>query len=199
MKKAIIIFCSFVFILAVILPLLPLEGEAEVYDSAIRLHVLANSDSDEDQALKLKVRDTVLELVSEEIEGCSTRYDAQLKVEDIRDDITIAAQNRIYDEGYDYAVHVTLDNEYYPTREYEGVRMPAGTYLSLRVLIGDAAGQNWWCVLYPPLCTSAAKPESTLKEAGFTPSQIRILTEGESPRYKVKFRILEIIEQFIEN
>lgn len=191
-KKALICFCTLVFIAAVLLPLLPLEGEAQVYDSAIRLHVLANSDSDEDQALKLKVRDSILELVSKEIEGCNTRYDAQCKVEDIRDDITIAAQNRIYAEGYDYAVHVTLDNEYYPTREYEGVRMPAGTYLSLRVLIGDAEGQNWWCVLYPPLCTSAAKPESTLKEAGFTPSQIRILTEGESPRYKLKFKILEM-------
>ena len=196
-KKITICFCTFVFIAAVLLPLLPLEGEAQVYDSAIRLHVLANSDSEEDQALKLKVRDTVLEFVSDEINGCNTRYDAQCKVEDIRDDITIAAQNRIYAEGYDYAVHVTLDNEYYPTREYEGIKMPAGTYLSLRVLIGDAEGQNWWWVLYPPLCTSTAKPESTLKEAGFTPSQIRILTEGESPRYKMKFKILEIFEELI--
>ncbi|MBQ4562806.1 MAG: stage II sporulation protein R [Clostridia bacterium] len=197
MKKALICFCTFVFIAAVLLPLLPLEGEAEVYDSAIRLHVLANSDDKEDQALKLKVRDSVLELVSKEIAECSTRYDAQCKVEDIRDDITIKAQNTVYEEGYDYPIHVTLDNEYYPTREYDGVKMPAGTYLSLRVLIGEAEGQNWWCVLYPPLCTSTAKPETTLKEAGFTPSQIRILTEGESPKYKLKFRILEIFEGWI--
>ena len=197
MKKALICVCTFVFIAAVLLPLLPLEGEAEVYDSAIRLHVLANSDDKEDQALKLKVRDSVLELVSKEIAECSTRYDAQCKVEDIRDDITIKAQNTVYEEGYDYPIHVTLDNEYYPTREYDGVKMPAGTYLSLRVLIGEAEGQNWWCVLYPPLCTSTAKPETTLKEAGFTPSQIRILTEGESPKYKLKFRILEIFEGWI--
>ena len=89
---------------------------------------------------------------------------------------------------------MTLDREYYPTREYEGVSMPAGTYLSLRVMIGEAKGQNWWCVLYPPLCTSSAKPESTLKQAGFTPAQIRVLTEGESPRYKLKFKFLEFFE-----
>ena len=199
MKKALICFCTLVFLAAVLLPLLPLEGEAQVYDSAIRLHVLANSDSKEDQELKLKVRDRILEFVSAEINECSTRYDAQCKVEDIRDNIAIEAQNTVYDEGYNYAVHVTFDNEYYPTREYDGVRMPAGTYMSLRVLIGDAEGQNWWCVLYPPLCTSAAKPETTLKEAGFTTSQIRILTEGESPKYKIKFRILEFFESLIDN
>lgn len=194
MKKILICFSTLVFIAALLLPLLPLQGEAEVYENAIRLHVLANSDSEEDQSLKLKVRDSVLELVSKEISECSTRYDAECKVTDIRDDIAIAAQNTVYAEGYDYPVHISLSSEYYPTREYEGVKMPAGTYMSLRVLIGDAEGQNWWCVLYPPLCTSAAKPKNTLKEAGFTPEQIRILTEGESPRYKLKFKILELFE-----
>ena len=194
MKKALIYFCTFVFILAVVMPLLPLQGEEQIYDSAIRLHVLANSDSDQDQALKLKVRDKILEFVSGEIEDCTTRYEAEQKVEDIRDDICILAKNTVCDNGYDYDIHVTLDNEYYPTREYEGVKMPAGTYLSLRVLIGDAEGQNWWCVLYPPLCTGTATPTQTLKEAGFTPSQIRILTENEHPKYKLKFRFLEIFE-----
>ncbi|MBR6513270.1 MAG: stage II sporulation protein R [Clostridia bacterium] len=192
MKKVIIFFSAFVCLTAILFPLLPLQGEAEVYDNAIRLHVLANSDSEDDQALKIKVRDAVLELVSEEITDCTSRYEAECKVEDICDNIAIAAQNKIYEEGYDYSVRVTLDNEYYPTREYEGVRMPSGTYMSLRVLIGDAEGQNWWCVLYPPLCTGTAKPKTTLKQAGFTPEQIRVLTEGESPKYKVKFKILEI-------
>ena len=194
-KKALICFCTLVFIAAVLLPLLPLEGEAQVYDSAIRLHVLANSDSEEDQALKLKVRDSILELVSKEIEGCNTRYDAECKVEDIRDDITIAAQNRIYAEGYDYAVHVTLDNEYYPTREYEGVKMPAGTYLSLRVLIGDAEGQNWWCVLFPPLClSSSVEAEDALAGAGMTEENVATITE-DKPVYRIRFKLLEFLQE----
>ncbi len=197
MKKALICFCTLVFIMAVVMPLLPLQGEGQIYDSAIRLHVLANSDSEEDQTLKLKVRDNILKFVSDEIADCSTRYEAERRVEDIRDNIGIIAQNTVYDNGYDYDIHVTLANEYYPTREYEGVSMPAGTYLSLKVMIGDAQGQNWWCVLYPPLCTSSAKPSHTLKEAGFTPSQIRILTDGETPRYKLKFKILELLEEML--
>ncbi len=194
MKRALITFCTFVFVLAVLTPLLPLEGEAQIYDEAIRLHVLANSDSDEDQALKLAVRDAVLEDVSLILENCNTRYEAEQAVRSSEDIIKESAQKIIKDNGYNYKVNITFANEYYPTKEYEGVSMPAGTYLSLKVMIGQAEGQNWWCVLYPPLCTGSASPEDTLSEAGFTPSQIRILTEGESPKYKLKFKFLEILE-----
>ncbi len=196
MKKILICFCTFVFILALITPLLPLKGEGDIYENTIRLHVLANSDDPKDQELKLKVRDSILERVSGELSDCKTRLEAEKKVEDISDDILITAQNTICENGFDYTVHLTLDHEYYPTREYEGVSMPAGTYLSLKIMIGEAEGQNWWCVLFPPLCTSSAKPKSTLKEAGFTPDQIRILTEDENPKYKLKFKFLELFESW---
>lgn len=196
MKKALVIFCTLVLLSLIITPLLPLNGEEEIYDNTIRLHVLANSDSNEDQTLKLKVRDSVLTRVRRELAECNTRLEAEQKIEDIADDIMICAQDTIRNNGYDYNVHMTLEHEYYPTREYEGVRMPAGTYLSLKIMIGEAQGKNWWCVLFPPLCTSSAKPKATLKEAGFTPSQIRILTEDEAPKYKIKFRLLELFEKW---
>lgn len=198
-KRTLIIFCTFVFLLGAILPLLPLSGETMIYDEAIRLHVLANSDSEEDQALKLKVRDSVLSCVRDKIEKCTTRYEAHATVESEIAEIEKCASDVIKNEGYDYPVKVTLTNEYYPTREYEDVRMPAGTYSSLRVLIGNADGQNWWCVLYPPLCTKSAEAKKTLSESGFTPSQIRILTDKESPKYILKFRVLEALEEIIEN
>lgn len=197
-KRFLIIFSTFVFILALVLPLLPLSGETDIYDEAIRLHVLANSDSEEDQNLKLKVRDNVLELVRQKIECCHTRYEAEQTIESNIAKIEKCAIETIKSENYDYPVKVTLTNEYYPTREYEDVRMPAGTYASLRILIGNAEGHNWWCVLYPPLCTSSAEPKKTLQQSGFSDPQIRVLTENENPKYVLKFRTLEFFEAIIE-
>lgn len=194
MKRSLICFCALVVLLAAVMPLLPLQGEEQIYDNAIRLHVIANSDSEEDQELKLLVRDRILAVIDCELDDCTSRYEAEEKIREIEDILLAEAIEEVNRNGYGYPVRVILENEYYPTREYEGVNMPAGTYLSLRVMLGDATGQNWWCVLYPPLCLDAAAPKKTLSEAGFTPSQIRILTEGENPKYKLKFKFLELIE-----
>ena len=97
--------------------------------------------------------------------------------------------------GAEPRVQVTLTKEEYPTRRYENLAFPAGPYLSLRVLIGEAAGQNWWCVLFPPLCLSAAtdkkQQEAALLSAGLTEEQYRIVTDTDKPRYKLRFKILE--------
>jgi len=191
-KRSLIIFCTLVFILCALLPVLPLQGEQEIYDNTIRLHVIANSDSEEDQELKLKVRDSVLELMSKEFQNVSTKEEAKEKIEDMKDDISLVVDNTIRNNGYNYSFKITLSKELYPTREYEGVRLPSGEYLSLRILIGEAEGKNWWCVLFPALCTSSAKPKEKLKEAGFSSEQIKILTEGEKPKYVLRFRILEL-------
>lgn len=177
---------------------LPTFSEAEIYHKVLRLHVLASSDSEEDQSLKLKVRDGILEYSEklgsiENIENAEELYSAEL--ENIKD----IAKEIIVDEGYDYSVTVSLGYEYYPSRQYDDVTLPAGEYLSLRVMIGEAAGQNWWCVLYPPLCVSAASTEQALVDAGFTPQQMQIITEGNSPRYKVKFKILESVQSLWKN
>jgi len=198
LKRAILIFSILTVLCVSLIPVLPIQGEEKIYDKTLRLHVIANSDSEEDQWLKLQVRDRILELMSSTFDEANSRKEAIDIVNTHYDELLRCAENEIADKGYDYKVDITLTEEYYPTREYEGVSLPAGNYLSLRVLIGKAEGQNWWCVLFPPLCTSSAEPKKKLKEAGFTSPQIKVLTEGESPKYKLKFRILELFNGFFD-
>jgi stage II sporulation protein R len=179
---------------AILITVCPTKSEAAVYDKVIRLHVLANSDSEEDQALKLKVRDAVLVKAAALTEGCGNRIAAEAALSEQTELLRAEAEKVLRENGCDSAVAVTIGQEHYPTRAYEGVRLPAGDYCSLRVLIGEAEGQNWWCVLFPPLCVgSASEVEEEMVSAGFTPGQIKILTETESPRYVLKFKILEIL------
>ena len=196
MKAKIILGICVSFLIAfTVMSVLPVSGEEEIYDNMIRLHVLANSDSPEDQALKLKVRDAVLEK-AEEI-SCSGPDEAYIKARESLNVLKIAAEDTIRNEGYDYSVNVTLGEEKYPERDYDGFSLPAGSYTSLRVLIGDAKGQNWWCVLFPQVCTDTATPvEERLTEAGFTSAQIRLLTDEEKPTYRIKFKLLEIFSLY---
>ncbi len=182
------------------LSFLPVHGEQEVYDTVVRLHVLANSDTEEDQALKLKVRDAVLAVTSPLVEGCTTRDEAIEILNDHLSDLEAAAESAVEAEGYDYPVTVLLGEEDYPTRVYESCAFPAGTYLSLRVLIGEGEGQNWWCCLFPPLCLSAATAKGDNEDAfiqvGLTKDQYSIITETGKTKYKVRFKILEVIEDW---
>ena len=177
---------------------MPIHGEAEIYDSVIRLHVLANSDSEEDQALKLQVRDAVLELTTPLLSDCKSQAEAQSILEANRDQLERTARAVIAREGYDYPVSIQFDMEQYPTRTYDSFCFPAGEYLSMRVCIGDAEGKNWWCCLFPPLCLGASTvPEEDAEEAfvdvGLTPSQYKVITQSDKPVYKVRFKILELL------
>ena len=191
----IIALIAFIFIFV---GLMPIHGEAAVYDSVLRLHVLANSDSEEDQALKLKVRDSILTASAPIMDGCETREDAIAAVNAAIPTLTAAANETIKNEGFDYPVSIELCEEDYPTKNYESFCFPSGSYLSLRVLIGEAEGQNWWCVLFPPLCLSAATEQNEAEDAfiavGLTDDQYKIITETDSPTYQVRFKILETIE-----
>ena len=185
-----------------VIGLLPVSGEEKIYDDVIRLHVLANSDSDEDQALKLKVRDAVLDRVGELLDGCADRESAMAKLSEREslDAIEIAAVEVIRSEGYEYDVAVSLGEESYPTRSYESLCFPSGRYTSLRIRIGESEGKNWWCVLFPRLCLGAATKSNAeaFVEAGFTPDQYKIVTDTDRPEYEVKFKILEIIEGMVD-
>lgn len=203
MKNKLTVFLlTFSAITALMLPLsalVPTSEDAELYDNVIRLHVLANSDSDADQALKLKVRDSVLETASTLLSGITDRDAAEAVLSDNLAVLEAAAHAALAAEGSSYTVSVTLTKEKYPTREYGNFALPAGKYTSLRVLIGNAEGRNWWCMLFPSLCIGAEKEasvavidESECIEAGLTPSQVKIIT-GNSPTVKVKFRILEFV------
>ncbi|MBQ9113224.1 MAG: stage II sporulation protein R [Clostridia bacterium] len=178
--------------------LLPVHGEAEIYDSVLRLHVVANSDSEADQALKLEVRDAILECNALLCEDCDSVEDARAVLEERLEEIRLCAKEKMESLGYTYDVEVRLCEEEYPTKQYGSLCFPSGEYLSLQVLIGEAAGKNWWCVLFPPLCLSAATKTQTNEDAfisvGLNPEQYRIITETQTPTYEVRFKILEALE-----
>jgi stage II sporulation protein R len=196
--KKLLIFTSSILIGIVLLGLLPTHGEDRIYDSVIRLHVIANSNSDYDQALKLKVRDRVLERASEIVAGCQSRAEAEAALRVSLDKVEAAAAEAISAAGSDCRVKVELGEEEYPTKSYESICFPAGRYMSLRVSIGESEGENWWCVLFPNLCLSAAtkkRVEEAFVEVGLTPEQYRIITETRDAKYSVRFKVLELIEQ----
>ncbi len=198
-------FCTAIVVTLVLLlalSYLPIHGEAKVYDTVLRLHVLANSDSEEDQALKLKVRDGVLAVTAPLFENATTRDEAEAIVRAHMADIQTAAEAVVTENGSNQAVTVMLDLENYPTRNYESCAFPAGEYLSLRVCLGEAEGQNWWCVLFPPLCLSAATAKEDAEDAfiqvGLSKEQYGIVTETQSSKYRARFRILEALKSWFD-
>lgn len=196
--KQILIFCIFILIGMLLLGVLPTHGEAEIYDSVVRLHVLANSDSEYDQALKLQVRDGVLAATAELLSDCTTREQALEVIGANLDTIRRSALEVIEREGAGYDVTVKLCEEDYPTKNYESVCFPAGRYMSLQVCIGEAEGKNWWCVLFPGMCLSAASKtdaEQAFIQAGLTPEQYKLVTESDGAKYKLRFKFLEILQQ----
>ena len=157
---------------------LALRTQDELADKVVRLHVLANSDSEEDQALKLKVRDVVLERATAILEQSADRREAESRLRGELLELERIAAEEIAAEGYNYPVTVELENTDFPTKEYDGFTLPAGEYLALRVIIGEGQGQNWWCVVFPPLCTAASAdvPASALA-AGFSEEEVNLITE----------------------
>mgnify|MGYP000133006221 CR=1 FL=1 len=133
-----------------------LDREQErLADQVIRLHVIANSDSPEDQALKLEVRDQVLAHAEELYPAGADRTAAAAAIQEHLPELAAAGQRVLEERGCDYAVRAELTETWFPTKEYEDFALPAGEYTALRVVIGEGAGQNWWCVLYPGLCRAA--------------------------------------------
>lgn len=161
----------------------------------IRLHVIANSDSEADQALKLEVRDKVLDFTTTVLQRSADMEDAQVRLRKELTRIETIAQREIAAQGYDYPVTAQLASAEFPLKEYDGFSLPAGEYMALRLVIGEGAGQNWWCVVYPPLCTAAATdmPETAIR-AGLSGDDVSLITE-EDAGYVLKFRSLELWEQ----
>lgn len=166
---------------------------SDIRQKVFRLHILANSDSQADQALKLKVRDRIL------AESGTLFQSANNKAQVIREartdlpQIEAIAQNEIRREGYTYPVKAQVVHMYFNTRVYGNVTLPAGDYDALRITIGAAKGHNWWCVLFPPLCLPSAEGEEKLEE-NLTPSENSAVTHGSQPQIEVKFKSLELLE-----
>lgn len=169
-----------------LLTALPVRGEEEIYSDVIRLHIIAASDTEEDQALKLAVRDAVLGVYGSALTSYPDRDSAAAAARELLPGIRSLAEQTLREAGCDKPVSVTLTEEEYPTRDYETFSLPAGRYLSLRVLIGEAEGHNWWCVLYPPLCLDTATEGELLSDAEWG-----LLTENGGGHYQVRFKLLE--------
>ena len=170
---------------------LALRAQDRLADKVVRLHVLANSDSEEDQALKLLVRDQVLERAASLLEQAGDRRQAEMLLRQALPELEEAAAREIAVNGYDYPVTAELVDAAFPTKEYDGFTLPAGEYLALRVVIGQGGGQNWWCVVFPPLCAAASGdvPAAALA-AGFTEEEIGLITE-EDQGYALRFKAVE--------
>jgi len=151
--------------------------------------VLANSDSEEDQQLKLKVRDALLKSGKNIFDGSLTRENAEEKIKEEKEILIETAEKVIEENGFDYDVEITVTEEFFTTRTYENVTLPAGKYMALRVLIGESAGKNWWCVMFPPLCIPTAQPDINLF---FTEDEIKLVESD--PKYEPRFKIVEIYE-----
>ena len=149
----------------------------------------------EDQALKLLVRDAVLERATEILEQSADRAEAEIRLRESLPELEAIAEETVRANGYDYAVTAELEDTAFPTKEYDGFSLPAGEYLALRILIGEGVGQNWWCVVFPPLCTAASAdvPETALA-AGLTEDQVSLMTE-EDGGYQLKFKAVELWER----
>lgn len=163
----------------------------------IRLHVIANSDHPADQALKLQVRDRILECAAASYEPGDDMQMACRRLSGQLDVLQRVGEQVVREQGYAYPVRVTLGSSRFPTKQYENFALPAGEYTALRVVIGEGAGENWWCVAFPPLCLGSVT--QTVDEAAaaghFTQRQVSLIT-GESEGYVVKFKAMELWERF---
>ena len=174
-----------------------LDGaQAALADQVIRLHVLANSDSAEDQALKLQVRDRILAEAETYLTPGITRDETEELLRAHLYDLAAAGAEVVGAAGYDYPVTASLEKCWFPTKEYDGFALPAGEYTALRVVIGAGEGQNWWCVAFPPLCLGAAS--GTVEDAAaagyFSQDQAALITE-EDQGYVLKFKSMELLGQ----
>lgn len=168
---------------------------SRITDSVVRFHVLANSDSEADQQLKLKVRDAVIEYLRQGMEDCTSREDAEKYLRGHISGINETARKVINEEGYEYDVKTELSEESYPVRYYANAVFPEGVYHSLRVIIGEGDGHNWWCVMYPPMCLSDQSVEYTdtslLKDTLGEEAYDVVVLSSEETVPKIKFKVVE--------
>lgn len=156
----------------------------------LRLHVVAESDSEADQRLKLLVRDELLEKGGEIFSGTLTAEQAERVILPKTEELEATAESVLRENGCNNSVKITVAEEYFATRCYENFTMPAGVYTAVRVNIGSAQGQNWWCVMFPPLCLPAA---SEAADAFFTDGEMKVVSS--SPEYEPRFKIVELYEK----
>lgn len=175
---------------------------SNISSSVFRLHVIANSDSDEDQNLKYIVRDKILDYMNSLVDtNISSKEETMEIVSENLENFKSIAQDTVYENGYDYEVNVEIGNFTFPTKTYGDIALPAGYYDALRVTIGSAEGKNWWCVMFPPLCfvdvSSGVVPEDSKEtlEESLSDEEYELIS-GSSTEFEVKFKFVEFFENF---
>ncbi len=170
----------------------------DISNSVFRLHVIANSDNKEDQNLKYIVRDNLLNYMNELCKNCKSKEEAILLVENNKDNFKQIAIDTIREQGFSYDVNINIGNFEFPTKEYGDISLPAGNYDALRVEIGNAKGQNWWCVMFPPLCfvdvscgVVPTESKELLKE-NLSEEEFTLISDNSSKEINFKFKLLEL-------
>lgn len=169
----------------------------DISDSVFRLHVIANSDSNEDQSLKYKVRDNLLKYMNNICSNCSSKQEAIDLVTEHQEEFKQVALDTIKKEGYSYNVKINIGNFEFPTKQYGDISLPAGYYDALRVEIGEAKGRNWWCVMFPSLCfidvSSGIVPEESKEELQnvLSDEEYSIISDNSDNGIKLKFKLIE--------
>lgn len=192
-------------IITIIYIIHPLSHEEELYedsfkDSIIRFHIVANSDKEEDQQLKLKIRDEILRETQAKFENSKSLDETRHIIKANLDNIKSLAEKVIEEEGKDFPVEVYLGTINFPTRKYGDIVFPAGEYEALQVTIGEGKGKNWWCVMFPPLCfvdanhSHAAKAEKDLKDA-VTEEDTSLLLANKEPPILLKSKVAEVFQK----
>ena len=192
-----IVFAFFVFVSAISYVNAVSE---DISDSVFRLHVIANSDSKEDQDLKYKVRDAVLEYMNNISVDCYSKEEVIKLAYEHQDDFISVAEKVIRENGFDYNVKIEIGNFEFPTKYYGDISLPAGFYDALKIEIGEAKGQNWWCVMFPPLCfvdvTSGVVPDESkqIMQDNLSDEEYSLISDNESSDIKFKFSLIEFFK-----
>lgn len=192
MKKFIFAVVAGLFVTSILSVSGFIKTSQNIRNDVLRLHVLANSDTVEDQDLKLKVRDAVLEEGKDIFGGEIKVENAEEKISTEKSRLVNAAENVVKQNGFDYDVDVFVTDEYFDTRSYGDITLPAGNYTAVKVTIGESAGHNWWCVMFPPMCLPAAEDKTDI-DMYLSEDEVKVVKCN--PEYDVRFKIVEWYEQ----
>lgn len=173
----------------------------DISHKIIRFHVIANSDNAEDQILKLKVRDAVLHYISPELQKCKNIDESRKVIKDKDNEIKNVALNVIKENKYNYSVATCLSEENFPVKSYGNIILPEGKYEAYRIIIENGKGQNWWCVMFPPLCfVDVTVSEENIKKADeeikkvLNEDEYKMITQNDD-NITMKFKAVEIVKK----
>lgn len=190
MKLKAIDISVFITLIICIIATVSFENDCKgIREEVLRLHVIANSDEDYDQDLKLKVRDALLQTGESIFTGSEDIISAESKITDKQDVLKYTAEETILNLGFDYNVKIEVARSYFPTKTYGELTLPAGYYKALRVIIGEGKGKNWWCIMFPPLCLPAATDTKEIIGDFLSDEELQIVTSN--PKYEVRFWLVE--------